>query len=95
MSKTKRTKHAVEFKAKVALAALREEATISEIAVKFGIHPNQVGDWKRRAVEGLADVFSGKMGQKDIDHEEQVKELHAKIGQLTVERDFLAKAFDR
>jgi transposase len=95
MSKTKRTKHSSEFKAKVALAALKEETTISEIAIKFGVHPNQVGEWKRRAVEGLADVFSGKIGQKDVDHETQVKELHAKIGQLTVERDFLAKAFGR
>ncbi|MEK6730285.1 MAG: IS3 family transposase [Planctomycetota bacterium] len=91
MSKTKRARYTAEFKAKVALAALREESTISEIAVKFAVHPNQVGEWKRHAVEGLADVFSGKIGQKDVDHEAQVRDLHAKIGQLTVERDFLAK----
>ncbi len=95
MSKTKRARYTAEFKAKVALAALREESTISEIAVKFAVHPNQVGEWKRHAVEGLADVFSGKIGQKDVDHEAQVRDLHAKIGQLTVERDFLAKAFGR
>lgn len=95
MNKAKRTKHSSDFKAKVALAALKEESTITEIAVKFGVHPNQVGQWKRRAVEGLADVFSGRTGQESTDQEAKVKELHAKIGQLQVERDFLAKAFGR
>jgi transposase len=92
MSKTKRNRYSAEFKAKVAREALKEESTIAEIAARFNIHPNQVSDWKKQALKGLSDVFAGKPSRDDIAHEVQVKELHAKIGQLTVERDFLAKA---
>ena len=95
MSKTKRNRYSAEFKAKVAREALKEETTIAEIAARFSIHPNQVSDWKRQALEGLADIFNGKAGRNDIAHEAQIKELHAKIGQLTVERDFLGRAFGR
>ena len=95
MSKGKRNRYSGEFKAKVAREALKEEATIAEIAARFKIHPNQVSDWKRQALEGLADIFTGKRGRDDIAHEAQIKELHAKIGQLTVERDFLGRAFGR
>lgn len=95
MNKTKRKRYAAEFKAKVALEALRGEKTVAELATKFGIHPNQVGDWKRQAVEGLTDLFSGKTERSDAAHEAEIKELHAKIGQLTVERDFLGRAFGR
>lgn len=95
MIKTKRTRYSGEFKAKVALAALREEATIAEIATKHGIHPNQVSDWKKQALAGLPGIFDGRTEKKEAAHESQMKELHAKIGQLTVERDFLAKAFGR
>jgi len=95
MSKTKRKRYSADFKAKVAREALKEETTIADIATRFGIHPNQVSEWKKQAVEGLADIFTGKTGRNDIAHEAQIKELHAKIGQLTVERDFLGKAFGR
>ena len=95
MGKTKRTRYSAEFKAKIALEALKGEQTVSELAARHGVHPNLITQWKRHAVEGLADVFSGKAGQRDTNHEAQIKELHAKIGQLTVERDFLAKAFGR
>ena len=95
MSKTKRNRYSAEFKAKVAREALKEEATIAAIAARFNIHPNQVSDWKRQALEGLADIFTGKAGRNDIAHEAQIKELHSKIGQLTVERDFLGRAFGR
>lgn len=95
MSKTKRNRYSAEFKAKVAREALKEESTISEIAARFNIHPNQVSDWKKQALKGLSDVFAGNPSRNDIAQEAQVKELHAKIGQLTVERDFLAKAFGR
>jgi transposase len=95
MSKSKRTRYSAEFKAKIALEALKGEQTLSELAARHGIHPNLVALWKGQAVEGLADVFSGKAGQRDASHETQIKDLHAKIGQLTVERDFLAKAFGR
>jgi len=95
MSKGKRTRYTGEFKSKVALAALREEGTLSEIATKHGIHPNQVSEWKKQAMAGLAGIFDGKAVQDEAAHEAQVKDLHAKIGQLQVERDFLAKAFGR
>jgi len=95
MSKTKRNRYSAEFKAKVAREALREESTIAEIAARFNIHPNQVSDWKKQALKGLSDVFTGKPSRNDVAHEAQIKELHAKIGQLAVERDFLAKAFGR
>ena len=95
MSKAKRNRYSAEFKAKVAREALKEESTIAEIAARFNIHPNQVSDWKKQALKGLSDVFAGKSSRDDVAHEAQVKELHAKIGQLAVERDFLAKAFGR
>lgn len=95
MSKTKRNRYSAEFKAKVAREALKEESTIAEIAARFNIHPNQVSDWKKQALKGLNDVFAGKPSRDDVAHEAHVKELHAKIGQLSVERDFLAKAFGR
>ncbi len=95
MGKTKRTRYSAEFKAKVALEALKGEKTIAELAARFGVHPNQVSDWKKQAVEGLPDTFKGKADRDAASSEAQVKDLHAKIGQLTVERDFLAKAFGR
>jgi transposase len=95
MNKTKRNRYSAEFKAKVAREALKEESTIAEIAARFSIHPNQVSEWKKQALKGLSDVFAGRPSRDDISHEAQVRELHAKIGQLTVERDFLAKAFGR
>jgi transposase len=95
MSKTKRTRYSAEFKARVALEALKGEKTIAELAAKFSVHPNQVSDWKKQAMEGMSDIFKGKAERDTAASEAQVKELHAKIGQLTVERDFLAKAFGR
>jgi transposase len=95
MNKTKRNRYSAEFKAKVAREALKEESTIAEIAARFNIHPNQASEWKKQALKGLSDVFAGKPNRDDIAHEAQVKELHEKIGQLTVERDFLARAFGR
>lgn len=95
MSKTKRKRYSAEFKAKVALEALKGESTVHELAARFEIHPNMIAQWKRQAIEGMTDSFKSKSERSDALNEEQVKELHAKIGQLTVERDFLAKAFGR
>ena len=95
MSKTKRKRYSAEFKAKVALEAIKGEATLSELASRFGIHTTMIAQWKRQAAQGMVDVFSGKAGRHEIDQEARIKELHAKIGQLTVERDFLSKAFGR
>jgi transposase len=82
------------FKAKVALEALRGDRTIQEIAAKHQVHPNQVSQWKRQAVEGMADVFA-RGGKPTGVSEADVKELHAKIGRLAVENDFLAQGLKR
>jgi len=91
----KRRKFTPEFKAKVALEALRGDRTIQEIAARHKVHPNQVGTWKRQAIDGLGDVFAGGADRTHSDHDAEVHDLHAKIGQLTVERDFLAKGLKR
>lgn len=92
---TKRRKFTAEFKAKVALEALRGDKTIQEIAARHKVHPNQVSTWKRQAMDGLGEVFSNGADQALRDREAEVHDLHAKIGQLTVERDFLARGLKR
>ncbi len=91
----KRKRYSAEFKAKVALEALRGELTVSQLATKHGVHQTMIGDWKRQALDGLVTVFSGKAEAKEGMREEDVEKLHAKIGQLVVERDFLAKVSGR
>ena len=95
MSKTKRKRYSAELKAKVALEAIKGKRTITELGSHFGLHPNMITNWKRQAVENLAETLSTKAERIRTDDDPQIKELHAKIGQLTVERDFLAKAFSR
>jgi len=91
----KRKRYSADFKARVALEALRGELTTAQLATKHGVHQTMVSEWKRQAVDGLATVFSGKTEAKAADREEEVEKLHAKIGQLVVERDFLARGFGR
>lgn len=93
MKKTRRN-HSPAFKAKVALEAAKEERTVAELSREYGVHANQIGAWKRQLLDGATDLFvSG--GEKKRDQEEIVKELHAKIGELTVERDFLSRKLNR
>ena len=92
---TKRRRFTADFKARVALDALRGDKTIQEIATKHKVHPNQVSAWKRQAIDGLGEVFSNGVDHARRDHESEVHSLHAKIGQLTVERDFLARGLKR
>ena len=90
-----RRRFSAEFKARVALEALRGDKTVQEIAAKHEVHPNQVSVWKRQALDGLSAVFSNGPDQERQDHETEIRDLHAKIGQLTVERDFLSKGLKR
>ncbi len=93
----KRARYSADFKAKVALEALRGELTTAQLAAKYGIHQTMVGEWKRQAMEGLTAVFAGKSAVQESTKvaEAEVEKLHAKIGQLLVERDFLAKVSGR
>lgn len=91
MSQIKKN-HSAEFKAQVAMAAMREDATISELSSRFGVHATMIRRWKKEALAGMASLFKGKQERQEQAHSHQIKELHAKIGQLTVERDFLEQA---
>ena len=93
----KRRRYGADFKAKVALEALRSELTTAQLATKHGIHPTMVSDWKRQAMDGLTSVFADRSTARETakSTEIEVEKLHAKIGQLLVERDFLAKASGR
>lgn len=93
--KSKRTRYSAEFKAKVAKEAIKGEETLAQLASRFGVHPNQVAQWKKQALEGLTEIFAGKAEKVSHSREAEIKDLHAKIGQLTVERDFLAKVSGR
>ena len=93
MSK-KRRRFTADFKKRVALEALREQDTVQAIAARYEVHPNQVSTWKRQAMEGLAEIFSRAL-KRDEEHEAKVRELHAKIGELTVERDFFLRGLAR
>ena len=85
----KRRRFTAEFKARVALEALRERDSVQAIAARHELHPNQVSKWKRQLLKGLPEVFAGGAGQKLArEHEAKIRDLHAKIGELTVERDF-------
>ncbi len=92
---TTRRRFTADFKAKVALEALRGDKTMQEIAARYKVHPNQVSTWKLQAMDGLGAIFSNGVDKVRVDHESEVHGLHAKIGQLTVERDFLARGLKR
>ena len=92
---SKRRRFMADFKAKVALEALRGDKTIQEIAARYKVHPNQVSTWKRQAMDGLGAIFSNGVDKVRMDYEGEIHDLHAKIGQLTVERDFLARGLKR
>lgn len=88
----KRKNHSPEFKAKVALEAIREEMTLAELSKKYGVHPTQIGTWKRAAIENMTTAFTRKASTPEPVSVADVDKLHSKIGQLGVERDFLAEA---
>ncbi len=89
-----RKKHSVDFKAKVALAAVREDGTVAELSSRYGVHASQIHAWKKTLVEGVGSLFArGKAGTSEgaVADEAQLAKLYEKIGELTVERDFFRK----
>jgi len=94
MTRRPRRNHSPAFKSKVALGALKGDKTMSELATQFDVHPNQIKQWKDQLLEGITGVFDD--GAKTTRKPEiDVNPLHAKIGQLTLENDFLESALDK
>ena len=95
MTKLTRRNHAPAFKAKVALAAVRGEKTLAELSQQFGVHPNQITKWKGQLQDGAAGVFGVTPAEPGSAPPVDMKVLHAKIGELTLENDFLAGALSK
>ena len=93
MSRRPRRNHAPAFKAKLALAAIKGDRTLAELAEQFDVHPNQITSWKAQLEGGAADVFG--LGNGAAQPVVDVKSLHAKIGELTLENDFLEGALTK
>lgn len=92
MTKRPRRNHGAAFKAKVALEAIKGDKTLVELSERFQVHPNQIAEWKKQLLEKAPEIFDkGKPSQKEPD----IKDLHAKIGQLAMENDFLSSALGR
>jgi transposase-like protein len=95
MSRRPRRNHTPGFKAKAALAAIKGDRTLAELAEQFDVHPNQITSWKAQLEGGAADVFGPGGGDKTAQPAVDVKSLHAKIGELTLENDFLEGALSK
>ncbi|WP_018632649.1 IS3 family transposase [Neomegalonema perideroedes] len=90
----KRKTYSTDFKVKVALEALREDATLAELANRHGVHRTLIAYWKRQAFEGLTDAFAGR-SESPSERSGEIEKLHAKIGELVMERDHLRRAYRR
>ena len=93
MTKRSRRNHSAAFKAKVALAAIKGEETLAQLATRFDLHPNQIVQWKNQLLERAAEAFDGSGATAEPGPD--IKSLHAKIGQLALENDFLVGALGR
>ena len=95
MKRRARRNHTAAFKAKVALAALKNDRTIAQLAEQFDVHPNQITSWKEQLLEGATDVFERGSTAKSSGAEVDITSLHAKIGELVLENDFLERALGK
>ena len=95
MKRRARRNHTPAFKAKVALAALKNDRTMAQLAEQFDVHPNQIATWKDQLLEGAADVFERGSNGKSSTSEIDIKSLHAKIGELVLKNDFLERALGK
>jgi transposase len=95
MSRRPRRNHSPAFKAKVALAAVKGEKTLTELAQLYDVHPNQITTWRTQLLEGAAGVFGSEGFTEAAEPAIDVKTLHAKIGELTLVNDFLAGALGK
>ena len=94
MTQRTRRQMSAALKAKIALEALREQATVADLAERYQVHPNQIYTWKKQLQDQAARAFESG-GNAAADHEREIERLHAKIGELIVERDFLARRSGR
>ena len=95
MTKGTRRKLSAVLKAKIALEALREQATVADLAQRYEVHPNQIYAWKKQLMEQAARAFESGSGDAAARRDREIEKLHAKIGELIVERDFLARRSGR
>src|SRR6516225_7967158 len=95
MSRRPRRNHTSAFKAKVAIAAIKGDRTLVQLAEQFDVHPNQISTWKDQLLEGAAEIFATSSSARPSTPEVDIKVLHAKIGELTLENDFLESALDK
>jgi len=93
--KRPRRKHSADFKAKVALAAIKGDQTLAQLAQRFDVHPQQITQWKAQLLDQVAQVFANAGDKQNAQEGPSIKDLQAKIGQLTMENDFLSIALGR
>jgi len=93
--KQNRRKHSPDFKARVAMEALKGDETIAELAIRFEVHPTQINKWEKELVAGAANIFGADPNKKIKDEKGLINQLYQQIGQLKVEKDFLEKGLER
>jgi transposase len=91
MARSIRKSHDSAFKAKAALEAIKGEKTLTQLSSEFGVHPNQIGQWRKEVLKALPDLFSNRRQKEDKEQENLISELYRQIGQLKVEMDWLKK----